>query len=254
MLSTQVKKALGPLFPIANAVRLAFLKLKLSGNKVTCACCNKSFKHFAAFGNENRQNAWCPNCESLERHRLLWMYFKNKTNLYTEPIKLLHVAPEIIFLKLFKKQNNLDYFPVDIFPELYPKPTSYLNILEHDIPDNSFDVIICNHVFQYIEDDKKAMTSIYNLLKPGGWSILQVPINTKRRLTYEDASITDPLEREKAFGLKEHVRYYSYDYADKLREAGFTVLVEDYSNEFTDEEIYKFGFFKGDAIYYCTKE
>lgn len=254
MLSTQVKKALGPIFPMANAVRLEILKIKLAGKEVICSCCNKEFKHFATFGNDKRPNAWCPNCESLERHRLLWMYFKNKTNLYTQPIKLLHVAPETIFLKLFKTQKNLDYHPVDIFPELYPKPTTYLNILNHDIPNNSFDVIICNHVFQYIEDDKKAMSSIFNLLKPGGWSILQVPINTKRRLTYEDPTIVDPLEREKAFGLKEHVRYYSYDYGDRLKEAGFTVLVDDYSKEFTDEEIYKYGFFKGDAIYYCTKK
>lgn len=44
MLSTQVKKALGPIFPIANAVRLQLLKIKLVGNEVTCTCCNKSFK------------------------------------------------------------------------------------------------------------------------------------------------------------------------------------------------------------------
>lgn len=253
MLSTKVKKALGPIFPIANAIRLQFLKLKLTGNEVTCVCCHKQYKHFASFGNDKRKNAWCPNCESLERHRLLWMYLENKTNLYTAPTTLLHVAPETIFLKLFKTKANITYRPVDIFPELFPKPTSYLNILDHQIPDNSFDAIICNHVFQYIEDDRKAISSIYHLLKPGGWCILQVPIATNRRITYEDPTITDPLEREKAFGLKEHVRYYSYDYADRLSEAGFKVLVDDYTKAFTDEEIFKYGFFKGDAIYFCTK-
>jgi ubiquinone/menaquinone biosynthesis C-methylase UbiE len=121
------------------------------------------------------------------------------------------------------------------------------------LPDNSFDVIICNHVFQYIEDDKKAMQNIYNLMKKGGWGIMQVPIDTSRKVTYEDNSITDPLEREKAFGLKEHVRYYSYDYADKLKNAGFNVKVDDYTAEFTEQEIHKYGFWKGDAVYYCTK-
>jgi hypothetical protein len=79
-------------------------------------------------------------------------------------------------------------------------------------------------------------------MKTGGWGIMQVPIDTSKKETYEDNSITDPLEREKAFGLKEHVRYYSYDYADKLRAVGFKVNVDDYSTEFSDGEIYKYGF------------
>ena len=253
MLSTKSKEALGPLFPIANKLRLAFLKLKYAGSKVLCPCCDSSYSEFAPFGNDRRQNAWCPNCESLERHRLLWMYFENKTNLYQRPLKVLHIAPETIFFNHFRKQTNIEYYPVDIFPNLYPKGTLHFDLLNHNVPDNSYDVIICNHVFQYIEEDRKAMKNIYNLMKPGGWGIMQVPINTKTQTTHEDASITDPLEREKIFGLKEHVRYYSYDYADRLRESGLVVKVDDYTAEFTDEDIFKYGFFKGDAVYYCSK-
>jgi SAM-dependent methyltransferase len=253
MLSTKVKESLGPLFPIANKIRLQWLKIKLAGDNVVCTCCKKSFKEFAPFGETRRANAWCPNCESLERHRLLWMFFENKTNLYTAPIKLLHIAPETVFFHRLKKHANIDYKPCDIFPSLYPRGTEYFDVLNHDLPNNSFDVIICNHVFQYIEEDRKAMKSLYNLMKPGGWGILQVPINTKKTKTFEDPTITDPLERMKAFGLKEHVRYYSYDYADRLREAGFIVTVIDYTKEFSAEEITRYGFYKGDAIYYCTK-
>jgi hypothetical protein len=253
MLSTKVKESLGPIFPIANKIRLFFLRFKYRGNKVVCTCCKSTFREFAPFGDNRRKNAWCPKCESLERHRLLWMYFENKTNLYKAPLKVLHVAPETVFFHLFKKQKNIDYHPGDIYPHLYPKGTVYFDLLNHQLPDNSFDVIICNHVFQYIEDDKKAMENIYKLMKKGGWGIMQVPIDTTRKVTYEDNSITDPLEREKAFGLKEHVRYYSYDYADKLRAAGFTVLVDDYTAEFSADDIYKYGFWKGDAIYFCTK-
>lgn len=253
MLSTKVKESLGPIFPIANKVRLAFLRFKLAGKGVECTCCKATFKVFAPFGDNRRKNAWCPKCESLERHRLLWKFFEEKTDLYSKPLRLLHVAPETVFFNKFKQNKNIDYFPVDIFPHLYPKGTTYLDILKHEIPDHTFDVIICNHVFQYIEDDRLAMKNLYNLMKPGGWGIMQVPINTSRTTTYEDDSITDPLEREKAFGLKEHVRYYSYDYADRLREAGFYVKEEDYSAQFSEAEIHKYGFWKGDAIYFVTK-
>ena len=36
---------------------------------------------------------------------------------------------------------------------------------------------IINNVLS--EEDKKAMANIYNLMKPGGWGIMQVPINGK---------------------------------------------------------------------------
>ncbi|MDB5203421.1 MAG: SAM-dependent methyltransferase [Ferruginibacter sp.] len=253
MLSTQAKEALGPLFPILNKVRLQFLRLKLAGNKVLCPCCGSKYSEFAPFGDSRRKNAWCPKCESLERHRLLWMYFENKTDLYTKPHKMLHVAPETIFMSHFKKQKNIDYHPVDIFPHLYPAGTQYFDVLNHNEPDNSYDVIICNHVFQYIEDDKTAINNLYKLMTPGGWGIMQVPINGKTVKTYEDSSITDPQERLKAFGLKEHVRYYGLDYADRLRAAGFNVRVDDYTAEFSEADNYKYGFWKGDAIYYVSK-
>jgi len=181
------------------------------------------------------------------------MYFENKTNLYKQPLKLLHIAPEDIFFNRFKKQNNIDYYPVDIYPKLYPKGTKYFDLLNPGPGLNKYDVIICNHVFQYIEEDKKAMSNIYALMKSGGWGIMQVPINGKNPTTHEDASITDPLERLKAFGLKEHVRYYGLDYANRLREAGFKVIVDDYTAEFSDKDNYKYGFWKADAVYYCTK-
>ncbi len=253
MLSTKQKESLGVLFVIANKARLIYLRLKYRGNEVYCACCGSTFSAFAPFGNIKRKNAWCPKCESLERHRLLSMYFKNKTDIYSKPLKVLHIAPEIAFFNHFKSQENLDYNPVDIYPHLYPKGTKYLNVLKNDLPDNTYDVIICNHVFQYIEEDRKAMKELYRIMKHGGWGVMQVPYDKKREITYEDSSIKDPLEREKAFGLKEHVRFYGLDYADRLREAGFNVSIQDYTSEFSDEENFKYGFWKGDPIFLVTK-
>ncbi len=253
MLSTKQKEALGPLFPIADSVRRFYLRIKYAGNNVYCPCCGSRFKSFAPFGAKRRNNAWCPKCQSLERHRLLWLYLEKKTDLYTTPLKVLHIAPETTFFHFLNNKTNIEYCPVDIYPNLYPDGTKYFNLLEPDAPDASFDVIICNHVFQYIEEDERAMRNTYNLLKPGGWGIMQVPIDKSKQETYEDKTITTEAEREKAFGLKEHVRFYGLDYADKLRKAGFTVKVDDYTAEFSDAENYQYGFWKGDAVYYCTK-
>ena len=253
MLSTHQKEFLGGLFVIANSARLVYLRWKYRGKEVYCVCCGSSFSAFAPFGNIKRENAWCPKCESLERHRLLHMYLKNKTDFYHRPSKALHIAPEIAFFKHFKTQKHLDYNPVDLYPHLYPKGTKYLDVLNNDLNDNIYDVIICNHVFQYIEEDRKAMKELYRIMKHGGWGIMQVPYDRKREITYENSSIKDPLEREKAFGLKEHVRFYGLDYADRLREAGFHVSVEDYTSEFSDEENFRYGFLKGDPLFIVTK-
>ena len=105
MLSTHQKEFLGVLFVIANMARLVYLRGEYRGKKVYCVCCGSSFSAVAQFGNIKRQNAWCPKCESLERHRLLYMYFKNKTDIYSKPLKALHIAPELAFFEDFKISN-----------------------------------------------------------------------------------------------------------------------------------------------------
>jgi SAM-dependent methyltransferase len=184
---------------------------------------------------------------------MLWAYFEQATDLYAQPKKLLHIAPETVFFEKFKSQANLDYRPADIFPNLYPKGTAYFDILNNNELSDTYDVIICNHVFQYIIEDRKAMGEIYRIMKPGGWGIVQVPIDKKLEKTYEDYTITDPKAREAAFGLKEHVRFYGTDYADRLKETGFRVTVDDFISTFTDDEIFRYGFRKGLSIYKVEK-
>lgn len=253
MLTSKQKEKLGVLFTIANSIRLSVLRTSLTGKNVYCHCCKSQFRKFATFGNPKRLNAWCPKCQSLERHRLLSVFLERETNLYCQSIKLLHIAPEDAFFNRFNTSKNIEYYPVDIFPNLYPKGTAYFNLLENECPDNCYDAIICNHVFQYIENDKKAMSEVYRLLKPGGWALLQVPLNKKLGKTLEDDNIVDPKEREKFFGLKEHTRFYSLDYKDRLEKAGLTVNVIDYTGKFTEQEIFRFGFYKDDDIYFATK-
>jgi len=48
----------------------------IKGDNVYCAICSSKFKIFAPFGLSKRENARCHSCNSLERHRL--MYLENK--------------------------------------------------------------------------------------------------------------------------------------------------------------------------------
>jgi len=102
----------------------------------------------------NRPNTHCPRCGSFERHRLLWLYLQRKTNFFTANIKVLHFAPEYIFQKQFLKMTNLNYISADLNS---PLASIQADITAIPFEDNTFDVILCNHVLEHIPDDSQAM-------------------------------------------------------------------------------------------------
>ena len=114
--------------------------------------------------------------------------------------------------------------------------------------DESFDLIICNHVLEHIEDDKSALNEIYRILKYNGISILQVPMNVKRKNTFEDSSIKSKNQREKYFGQYDHVREYGLDFKDRVEQAGFKVEMINYSTKISQDLVIKYGLMKDDLI------
>jgi SAM-dependent methyltransferase len=114
-----------------------------------------------------------------------------------------------------------------------------MDVTDIRYPDQTFDVILCSHVLEHVQDDRKAMRELGRVLKSHGWAILLVPIT--REVTFEDPTIVNPLERLKAFGLEDHVRAYGRDYVDRLREEGFDVVVSDVSDLAGEIDARRFG-------------
>ena len=229
------------------------------GNEVECAVCNSHYKVFAPYGLVVRENARCHNCNALERHRLLWKYLKDKTNLFSskKPIKVLHFAPEPFFYKALSRMEHIQYIPCDLFPELYDFK-GQIEVVKVDITaipfeDNYFDFILCNHVLEHIPNDGLAMSELFRVMKKDGWGIFQVPIDYNREKTYEDFSITSREERQKAFGQEDHVRWYGKDYKDRLKKAGFNVKEDDFVKQFSKQDLYRFGLMPSELIYNCSK-
>jgi SAM-dependent methyltransferase len=219
-----------------------------AGSNVTCPVCQNSYKKFLPYGRINpRQNALCPGCLSLERHRLIWLYLKERTNFFTTKLKILHVAPEACFIKRFEKQHGENYITADI-----ESPLAKVKMDIHKIPfeTNSFDVVLCNHVLEHVDDDIQAMREIHRVLKPGGFSILQVPFfHPIAHTTFEDKSITDRREREKLFGQDDHVRKFGRDYPKRLQKAGLKAVEDQFVNELGDDLRKKYGLANGEIIY-----
>ncbi len=199
------------------------------GNNVECPVCGGRFRKFMPYGyHATRENVLCPKCLSLERHRLMWLYLKNKTGFFTRPMKVLHIAPEQCFYRRFKKLGNLDYLTADLES---PLADIKFDIQQIPLPDATFDMVICNHVLEHVEDDLKAMHEIHRILKPGGIAIMQVPMIMDREKTFEDPSITDPADRLIHFHQKDHFRIYGTDFNARAEKAGFRITENNYCDE-----------------------
>lgn len=221
------------------------------GNKFTDPINGKSYRKFLPYGYVNqRDNALSPGTLSLERHRLLWLYLNNETNFFSKTLKVLHIAPEQCFYNLFKNLKNINYTTFDLNSPLADIKGDICNL---PFKENSFDFILCNHVLEHINDDKKAMKELYRVLNKNGTAILQVPINQKSSKTFEDSSIVDKKQRIEKFGQYDHIRLYGLDYFKKLESFGFKVDPLKYSKEFTENEIIKYGLIKDEIIPVCKK-
>ena len=170
------------------------LRIIFHGKKYTDPIDDSNYSKFLSYGYKTvRKNALCPGTLSLERHRLLWLYLDKETNFLSSNLKVLHVAPEQVFYKKFKKLKNWEYFTFDLNS---PIADIKGDLISTNFKDEYFDLIICNHVLEHIEDDKSALDEMYRILKYNGISILQVPINVKRENTFEDLSIKSKIQRE----------------------------------------------------------
>lgn len=227
---------------------IAFL---LKGSRFTDPIDGKSFSYFLPYGyGKIRYNVLSPSTLSLERHRLMWVFLKNNTDFFSSPKKVLHIAPEQCFIKIFKNQTNLEYITADLYS---PLADVKADILDLPFENESFDVVFCNHVLEHIVDDYKAMTELYRVMKKGGYGVFQVPQDLSLEKTYEDFSITNSKDRSKHFGQYDHVRIYGQDYFNRLEKVGFKVEPINLSQSLSKKEVNKFRLTINELLPFCKK-
>jgi SAM-dependent methyltransferase len=225
-------KRIKQLIPRDFKIGLVYRAIRLRGmldfgDTVECNICNKSFGRFADFN--QRINVLCPNCFSLERHRLQFEYLRRHTGIFTDPLRVLHFAPEKCMHDQIARNVSLEYHTADLmthFIELIEvRPRHRMSVTEIEFPDDHFDMVICNHLLEHVKDDLRAMAELYRVTKQEGLLLAQVPINVSTDEVFEDFTLSEA-QRAILYGSRHHVRYYSErGFTERLRSVGFSVEV-----------------------------
>ncbi|MDD6888692.1 MAG: methyltransferase domain-containing protein [Bacteroidales bacterium] len=241
-----------------------FLAVKNKGNNVTCNICGKHFSRLRPVMGRHADGTLfeiedhvgrCWFCDSYPRNRQLFYWLLNDYKIMqADSLRILHIAPEVQISDRLLKHKGIDYICVDKRCEGYKYPDYVLNgdVCNLEFDDNTFDMVICNHVLEHVKDDRCAMNEIKRVLKRNGVAILMSPIDVELDKTIEekkDENLTAD-EREERFGQFDHVRLYGIDYFDRLKEAGFSV----YRISYKDEMTAKFGFMPGEDVIVCKKD
>ena len=216
--------------------RISFASYK--GHGFTCNVCQQQYFRFVddrpASENKNAllsnhviagygKNIICPNCLSNARERLVIAMLQHHVNIDNK--KILHLSPEKNVYQYLKSKSNV--ITADLVPGFYKNIDKHIrqeDVTALSFADQSFDVVIANHVLEHIPDDLKAMSEIYRVLKKGGVAILQVPYSETISETIEEPLIYNPKKQSNLFGQKDHVRIYQLnDYISRLGQSGFIV-------------------------------
>lgn len=210
-----------------------------------CPVCGNSVRCFLPHGIPSRPDAVCPICSSKEPHRLAWLYFQHRTDIFHAKLSLLHIAPEPEIEKKLRQKVNLHYISGDINPGLF---SMKMDITRMPFDNDSFDVIYCCHVLNMVGDDYAAMKELRRVLKPDGWALLQIPVSGPVTREASDSSN----DRLRLFGDAMMYRTYGDNITERLRSAGFMVTVERSTEMFGDKQRKRFGL-RTEQLYICKK-
>lgn len=125
-----------------------------------------------------RKGVVCENCHSLERHRLVFAFLKDR-GLLTGNRRVLHIAPERCLAPIFRARFGKNYIHGDKEVGRYCDRGAVELDLCQDLDQfskASFDLVIHNHVIEHIACDyQPVLKTLDSLVTPGGWHILSVP-------------------------------------------------------------------------------
>lgn len=194
-----------------------------------CPCCQRRVSHWEDWSPSYR-HVLCPKCGSHPRHRLMTLYLNRFASTLKNASVLHFAAEKSIRLQLFEVAK--EYITADLRPDGRAYELDRQGFLESAVdvqadvtdlhfPEQRFDMIVCSHVLEHVEEDSKALREIFRVLKHNGWALLQTPFDRCRASSLERPDIDTPALRLKYYQQEDHVRLYGRDIFARFLAAGF---------------------------------
>jgi SAM-dependent methyltransferase len=220
------------------------------GGRYKCPCCGWRVRGFMDRSGWSLHNTdgYCPRCNAKARHRRLWLYLRNCTDFFGNAQRVLDVGAAPGLSRALAGRDDLHYVSVGIDTGT-PHQSVIGDIRALPFAECAFDVVLCQHVLEHVDDDRRSLAEIRRVTKNGGWVVISVPIRLDQT-THEDPTVTDPREREELFGEAGHVRMYGYDLAERLKAAGFESSLQN-AKDIPSAECERNGLRRDEHLFIC---
>lgn len=183
----------------------------------------------------NEEEYLCPDCGASDRDRLIVSYLKKEgLPKAEENYRVLQIAPsKPISNWLNKYCSQIAYETADLYMQDVDFKIDIQNM--ESIEKDTYDLIICSHVLEHVENDRRALEEIKRILKEDGKCIFLVPVT----LGYE--------EIDEAFGLSSEENWRRFGQGDHCRRYGKNALLDRLSEQFYVNQLGKAYF--GDDVF-----
>jgi SAM-dependent methyltransferase len=194
----------------------------------------------------------CPVCGASDRDRLYAIFLDREARegRIQARAALIDFAPSHPLRRFIQKYGNYAYRSADLF--MKDVDDTGVDITNMSIyRDDSFDMFICSHILEHVVDDKKALSELYRILRPGGQGILMTPILLSIDQTLESSEDLSERERWRRFGQDDHVRLYARkDFIERVQDAGF--VIHEYRPDWFGD-VFRFGISDRSVLYVIEK-
>ena len=114
--------------------------------------------------------------------------------------------------QFFRRREHLNYLTVDLYKDSDIR-SSITNIA---FSDGAADVVMCCHVLEHVDDDRRGSAEMYRILKAGGLAIIMVPQRRGLAQTTRIAEVT--------FDGYGHIWDYGDDFTTRVEQVGFVLV------------------------------
>jgi SAM-dependent methyltransferase len=180
------------------------------------------------------------------------LYLAGRSEELGRAARMLDLAPSLPLSRHVRtRYPNVQYRTADLNMKGVDDRVDVMDMAGYE--DGSFDCLLCSHVLEHVNDDRKAIGELHRVLRPGGWGLILVPVDLSLMEVVEDSGITDAPTRWRLFAQGDHVRMYSQEgLLQRLSEAGFAVSLRT-ATQFGAETLYRAGICLTSAVYVAER-